>query len=216
MTILHAILLFVATQRCAELVLAARNTRRLREDGAVEIDAGAYPLFVVLHGGWLVAIATMIPAETAPFWPLIGVFALLQLGRVWVIATLGRRWTTRIIVLPHAEPVTSGPYRWCRHPNYLVVAGEIAVLPLAFGSALIAVIFSLLNAVLLARRIRIETAALRCAGLTPPLSAAPIPGAVRQPSPVGLGSGNFGLPTAREPMHRRDCSRDPAGEIRSS
>jgi methyltransferase len=106
-------------------------------------------------------MAVAIPAETAPFWPLVGIFALLQLARVWVIATLGRRWTTRIIVLPGAERVTSGPYSWCRHPNYLVVAGEIAVLPLAFGAAAIAAIFSLLNAALLIRRIPVETAALR-------------------------------------------------------
>jgi methyltransferase len=161
MTLLHAILLLVAAQRGAELMLAARNTRRLRAVGAVEIDAASYPLFVLLHGGWLAAMAIAIPADTAPLWPLIGVFTLLQLGRAWVIATLGRRWTTRIIVLPHTKPVTSGPYRWCRHPNYLVVAGEIAVLPLAFGAVPIAAIFSLLNATLLARRILIENAALQ-------------------------------------------------------
>ena len=161
MTVLHWTLLFVAAQRGAELMLAGRNTRRLREAGAVEIDAAAYPLFVLLHGSWLIAIAGTIPAETAPCWPLLGVFALLQLGRVWVIATLGRRWTTRIIVPPNAEPVTSGPYRWCRHPNYLLVAGEIGVLPLAFGAPSIAAVCSLCNLLLLARRIPIENAALR-------------------------------------------------------
>jgi methyltransferase len=176
MSVLHGILLLVAAQRGAELMLAARNARRLREVGAVEIDGRIYPLFLVLHGGWLVAIATTIPAETAPFWPLVGVFALLQLGRAWVIATLGRRWTTRIILLPDAEPVTSGPYRWCRHPNYLVVAGEIAVLPLAFGAAPIAVIFSLLNAALLARRVQIETAALQRGGSASQPPGAPVPG----------------------------------------
>jgi methyltransferase len=160
-TVLPAVLWSVAIQRGAELMLAAGNTRRLREAGAVEIDAASYPLFVLLHGGWLAAIAAAIPANTAPSWPLLGVFALLQLGRVWVIATLGRRWTTRIIVPPHAAPVTSGPYRWCRHPNYLVVAGEIAVLPLAFGAVSIAAVCSLCNLALLARRIRIEDAALR-------------------------------------------------------
>ena len=175
MMVLYAILLFVVAQRGAELMLAARNTRRLRAAGAVEIDAASYPLFVLLHGGWLAAMAIAIPADAAPLWPLIGVFALLQLGRVWVIATLGRRWTTRIIIMPRAKRVTSGPYRWCRHPNYLVVAGEIAVLPLAFGAVLIAAIFSLLNAALLARRIPVETAALR-AGVPSPQPAAPAPG----------------------------------------
>src|SRR3954452_22543360 len=175
MMVLYAILLFVVAQRGAELILVARNTRRLRAAGAVEIDAASYPLFVMLHGGWLAAMAIAIPADAAPLWPLIGVFVLLQLGRVWVIATLGRRWTTRIIVLPHTKPVTSGPYRWCRHPNYLVVAGEIAVLPLAFGAVSIAAIFSLLNAALLTRRILIETAALRT-GITSSQSAALVPG----------------------------------------
>jgi methyltransferase len=159
-TVLHATLLFVAAQRGAELILAAHNTRRLREAGAVEIDAASYPLFVLLHGSWLVATASLIPADTPPSWPLLGIFALVQLGRVWVIATLGRRWTTRIIVPPHAAPVTSGPYRWCRHPNYLVVAGEIAILPLAFGAPSIAAVCSLCNLALLARRIPIENAAL--------------------------------------------------------
>jgi methyltransferase len=159
-TVLHATLLLIAAQRGAELMLAAHNTRRLREVGAVEIDAASYPLFVLLHASWLVASAGLIPADAAPSWPLLGVFALLQLGRVWVIATLGRRWTTRLIVPPDAAPVTGGPYRWCRHPNYLVVAGEIAVLPLAFGALPIAAVCSLCNLALLARRIPIENAAL--------------------------------------------------------
>jgi methyltransferase len=176
MTVLHTILLFVAALRGVELMLASRNTRQLRAAGAVEIDAASYPLFVLLHGGWLTTMAVVIPADTVPSWPLIGVFALLQLGRVWVIATLSRRWTTRIIVLPHAKPVTSGPYRWCRHPNYLAVVGEIAVLPLAFDAVPTAVIFSLLNAALLARRIPVENAALQ-AGimLSPPATPAPGP-----------------------------------------
>ena len=161
MTVLNWTLLFIAVQRGAELMLADRNTRRLREAGAVEIDAASYPLFVLLHGSWLIAIAGTIPADTVPCWPLLGVFALLQLGRVWVISTLGRRWTTRIIVPPHAQLVSSGPYRWCRHPNYLLVAGEIGVLPLAFGAPSIAAVCSLCNLMLLARRIPIENAAWR-------------------------------------------------------
>ena len=160
MSLLHAILLCVAAQRGAELILAARNTRRLLAAGAAEIDAEAYPLFVALHFSWLVAMAVLIPAETAPLWPLIGVFAVLQAGRIWVIATLGRRWTTRIVVPRGAGPVARGPYRWCRHPNYLVVAGEIAVLPLAFGAISISAAFSIVNAALLIRRARIESAAM--------------------------------------------------------
>ena len=175
MSIPHAILLRVAAQRGAELMLAARNTRRLRGAGAVEIDARAYPLFVALHGGWLAAIAVAIPAETAPSWPLVGIFVLLQLVRVWVIATLGRALDDPYYRDAGRAPVTSGPFRWCRHPNYLVVAGEIAILPLAFGAVAIAAIFSL-NAALLARRVRIETAALRLACSTSRPHAAAVSG----------------------------------------
>ena len=95
-----------------------------------------------------------------PRWPLLTLFMLLQSGRIWVIASLGRRWTTRLIVLRGAPLVTGGPYRWFRHPNYLIVAGEMAILPLAFDALAIAVGFSACNALLLLRRIRLEQAAL--------------------------------------------------------
>ena len=160
MTIVMAILLAVAIQRSAELLLAARNTRRLRAQGAIEFDPSGYPLLVVLHVGWLCAIALALPADSGVSWPLLAVFGVLQLGRLWVIATLGGRWTTRVIVLPGAGLIAHGPYRWCRHPNYLIVIGEIALLPLAFGATRIAVTFSLCNLALLVRRISIEDAAL--------------------------------------------------------
>ena len=95
-----------------------------------------------------------------PSWPLLALFAALQLGRLWVIATLGRRWTTRVMVRPGAKLVAGGPYRYMRHPNYAIVAAEIAVLPLAFGAMAIAVVFSALNLALIARRIAIEDRAL--------------------------------------------------------
>jgi methyltransferase len=160
MSVLYAVLAFVLVQRMAELALAAGNTRRLRALGAIELDAEAYPLFIVLHAGWLIALATIIPMAAPPSWPLIGLFGLLQLGRVWVIGNLGRRWTTRLMIAPEAPLVRTGPYRFCRHPNYLIVAGEIALLPLAFGQVGIAAIFSAANFALLARRICIEERAL--------------------------------------------------------
>ncbi len=141
-SILYAVLGLVLLQRAAELGLAAMNTRHLRAQGAVEFDARGYPWFVLLHGAWIASLFLLVPPDAAPSWPLLGVFAALQLGRLWVIATLGRRWTTRIIVLPGAELVDSGPYRYLRHPNYAIVAGEIAVLPLAFDAAAIALVFS--------------------------------------------------------------------------
>jgi methyltransferase len=155
-TALYWTLGLVALQRLIELAHARSNTARLRRLGAAEADAGGYPLYVLLHAGWLASLAVFVPAATPPYWPLIGVFALLQLGRIWVIASLGRYWTTRIIALPDAPLVRTGPFRYLRHPNYLLVVAEIAVLPLAFGAVPIAVIFSTLNLLLIARRIRIE------------------------------------------------------------
>ena len=156
MTALYWILGLIAVQRLIELAHARRNTARLRRRGAVEADAGAYPLFVLLHAGWLISLAVFVPAETSPDWLLIGLFALLQLGRIWVIVSLGDYWTTRIITLPEAPLVQTGPFRYLRHPNYLLVVVEIAILPLAFGAVAVAATFSALNMMLLARRIRIE------------------------------------------------------------
>jgi methyltransferase len=147
-------------QRVVELVLARRNTVQLRRLGALEADAEGYPLFVLLHAGWLVTLALFVPASATPVWSLLGLFALLQLGRLWVISSLGRYWTTRIVTLPNAPLVQAGPFRWFRHPNYLLVIAEIAVLPLAFGAVPIAVSFSAVNLILIIRRIRIEESVL--------------------------------------------------------
>jgi methyltransferase len=155
-TALYWTLTLVVLQRLIELAHARSNTARLRRLGAVEADAGGYPLYVLLHAGWLTSLAIFVPAATPPDWWLIGLFAVLQLGRMWVIVSLGRYWTTRIITLPDAPLVRTGPFRYLRHPNYLLVVAEIAVLPLAFGAVAIAAIFSALNLMLIARRIRIE------------------------------------------------------------
>jgi methyltransferase len=154
------VVLLVAAQRLGELVLARRNTRRLLREGGIEIGARHYPLFVLLHDGWLLAIFFIVPASAPAFIPLLAAFVVLQLLRVWIVATLGRYWTTRIITVPGAPLVKRGPYRILRHPNYVVVIGEIAVLPLAFGAWQIALVFSVLNLALLWHRIRIEDAAL--------------------------------------------------------
>ncbi|CAN7223281.1 isoprenylcysteine carboxyl methyltransferase family protein [Brevundimonas sp. LjRoot202] len=157
---LWIVLAAVTAQRLGELWLANRNTRRLLAEGAVEIGAGHYPLFVLLHAGWLAAIALATPATTIPAPWLLAAYGVLQLGRLWVIATLGRFWTTRIITLPGAPLVRRGPYRFVRHPNYLVASLEIAVLPLAFGQVLIALVWSVANALLVGWRIRVEDRAL--------------------------------------------------------
>ncbi|HWK45752.1 MAG TPA: isoprenylcysteine carboxylmethyltransferase family protein [Stellaceae bacterium] len=160
MTAVYWILAAVALQRLLELVYAARNTRRLKARGAVEIGANHYPLFILLHGSWLISLAILVPADTQPNWWLIAAFAVFQGLRVWVVATLGPYWTTRIITLPQAPLVRRGPFRWVRHPNYMVVICEIALLPLAFGAVELAVIYSALNLALIAYRIRIEERAL--------------------------------------------------------
>lgn len=158
---LPLVLGFLTLQRLSELWISRRNASRLLAEGAFEVGAGHYPLFVVLNTAWILTMAVGIPLRTRPEPGLLAAFVLLQLGRLWVILSLGRYWTTRVITLPGAPLVRSGPFRLCRHPNYLVVVGEIAVLPLAFGAWEIATIFSLLNLPLVAHRIRVEEAVLR-------------------------------------------------------
>jgi methyltransferase len=155
-----AILAAVTAQRLVELVIAQRNTKRLLAQGALETAPEHYPLIVGLHAAWLVGL-WVLAWDRAPNLPLLGLYVLLQVLRVWTMASLGARWTTRIITLPGAPLVRRGPYRFLPHPNYLVVAAEILVLPLVFGLGAYAVIFTLLNASVLAVRIRAESGALR-------------------------------------------------------
>lgn len=159
-TTAYVILVLVALQRLGELALAKRNTRALMARGAVEIGARHYPLIVILHTLWLLCVLWFLPHPTPISWPLLGVFVVLQGLRLWVLTSLGPYWTTRIISLPGAPLVTAGPYRFVRHPNYLVVAWEILVLPLVFGEVLVAILFSLANAALLFWRIRQEETGL--------------------------------------------------------
>jgi len=157
---LALILGLVILERIVELCWAARNTRHLRARGAIEWGAAHYPLIVLLHAFWLIAIFACAPPNIAPVWTWLAIFAALQLARLWVIASLGPYWTTRIISLPDAPLVRRGPYRFLKHPNYAVVIGEIAVLPLVFAEPLVALFFTLLNLALLAWRVRVENAAL--------------------------------------------------------
>jgi len=128
--------------------------------GAHEIGRSHYPLIVLLHLCWLIAIYAAADKAAPPAWFWVALYIALQAARYWVIASLGRYWTTRIIVVPNAPLVRRGPYRFLRHPNYAVVIAEIAVLPLAFREYAIAVAFSVLNAALLWWRMRLENAAL--------------------------------------------------------
>ena len=160
MSIALTLIALVALQRLAEMAYASRNTKRLLAKGGVEVGRGHYPLIVLLHLSWLVAIVAALPDEPPiHIVPLI-VFLMLQAARLWVIASLGEYWTTRIITLADAPLIRRGPYRYLRHPNYIVVAGEIAALPLVFGEVWVAAVFTVLNAAILSWRIRVEDAAL--------------------------------------------------------
>jgi methyltransferase len=158
-TAAEIILALVTAQRGGELWLSRAHTQALMERGAVEIAPGHYPLMVAVHTAWLISLWAFGYDQPIDVVALV-IYLALQVLRVWVMATLAERWTTRIIVPPNAQLVTSGPYRYLRHPNYAVVAGEIAILPLTLQLPAVAVIFTLLNAGVLFIRIRAENQAL--------------------------------------------------------
>lgn len=160
-----ALLIYVILERLFELVIARRNTAKLMSRGAVEVGATHYPIMIALHVSWLVAIVGWVMFATyevsAPF---LALYILLQGFRLWVMATLGPYWTTRIITLADAPLIKHGPYRFVRHPNYVVVSLEIVALPLVFGAWHIAVVFTVLNALMLRTRIKAENTALIARG----------------------------------------------------
>lgn len=157
-----AVLGFITLQRLAELSYARRNTLLLLARGAHEAAPGHYPYMVVLHTAWLAGLWLLALGRPIVL-PWLAVFAAAEIMRVWVLMTLGSRWTTRIIILPGASLIVNGPYRFLRHPNYAIVVLETVALPLAFGLPAYAIAFSLLNALVLSVRIRAEDAALRTA-----------------------------------------------------
>ena len=159
MTSAAILLTLVTLERLAELWLARRNTKALMSKGAVEFAPEHYSLIVLLHATWLAGLWLLGRQQPVDFFWL-AIFMVLQGLRVWVLLTLGSRWTTRIIVQPGVPLVATGPYRLLSHPNYVVVVGEIAVLPLCLGLPWYALAFSLANAAVLAIRIRAENAAL--------------------------------------------------------
>ena len=154
-------ILVLVLQRLSELVIARRNTERLLARGAREVGAGHYPVMVLMHGSWLLAIVVLGWNEAIqPVWLVL--YIVLQGFRLWILLSLGKRWTTRVIVLD--EPlVARGPYRFVRHPNYWLVVAEIIVAPMVLGLWEVAVLWSVLNALMLWWRIRVENEAL---GLT--------------------------------------------------
>ena len=149
---------FLIAQRLIELVIAKRNTARLIEKGAYEVGANHYPLMIVIHSAWVVAIV-FLGYDEAILWPWFAAYAVLQALRVWILTSLGSRWTTRIIILN--EPlVARGPYRYIKHPNYVLVIGEIFVAPMVLGLFWVAIVFTFLNFFILSIRIPAENKAL--------------------------------------------------------
>jgi methyltransferase len=153
------LLAYLTMQRLIELWWAKQNEARLMASGGIEYGHSHLPLMILFHAAWLAGLWLL--AYDRPVEPFFfALFVVLQMARYWVLATLGHRWTIRIIVVPGERLVAQGPYRFLRHPNYAVVIGEIAVVPLALGLPLYALVFSALNAGMLAIRITAENAAL--------------------------------------------------------
>lgn len=166
MTAVIAIVCFVILQRIAELFYSKANTKQLLAEGAVEYGQSHYKYLVGMHAAWLLSLSVgVIFFEPAISWPLLIFFMLLQGVRIWIIYTLGRFWTTRIIAPVERPLIRGGLYRFFDHPNYLIVALEIVVLPLCFGFVWLALIFTILNGVMLVIRIGVENASFRKRGV---------------------------------------------------
>lgn len=169
-TAFTVLIVIVAMQRWWELGVSKRHLHALKAQGGIEVGTGHYPWMVALHTAFLVSCVVEVWLLDRQWRPLVAVFAVLILGaaealRWWTLATLGERWITRVLVVPGEELVQEGPYRWLRHPNYLVVVMEIVAIPMVHGAWVTAVVFTLANLLLLRTRVRVEEEALdRLAG----------------------------------------------------
>ncbi|MGX9135650.1 isoprenylcysteine carboxyl methyltransferase family protein [Rummeliibacillus sp. JY-2-4R] len=145
--------------------IAKANERYMKERGAIEFGQSHYPFIVLLHVCFLLSLLlehTFKQTSLSPLWiSLICFFIVLQMGRIWAIKSLGHFWNTKIIVLPDAKLVKKGPYKWLPHPNYLIVALEIAVIPLIFQAYYTAIVFTILNLIMMLIRIPAEEKALQ-------------------------------------------------------
>ena len=160
MSIWYLLLGLIVLQRLIELMIARVNTKRLLAIGGIEHGANHYFLLVALHSAWLASLVVFVPAEASIDPVLLTFFVVLQLGRVWVIKSLGRYWTTRVITVPDQSLIKGGPFRLIRHPNYLIVEAELIVVPLIAGAWELSIVFGVANALVLAWRIRVEEQAI--------------------------------------------------------
>ncbi|MCM3710230.1 isoprenylcysteine carboxyl methyltransferase family protein [Sporosarcina luteola] len=159
------VLSIIILQRIIELFIAKRNEKWMKDQGAFEAGASHYPFMVAMHVFFFIALISEVfyfQRQISAIWPIwLTVFSTVQLLRIWCLASLGKYWNTKIIVLPNAKVVRKGPYKWLRHPNYIIVATELLVLPLLFNAFITAVVFSLLNIWMMSVRIPAEEQALR-------------------------------------------------------
>ncbi|WP_059170897.1 isoprenylcysteine carboxyl methyltransferase family protein [Bacillus sp. FJAT-27445] len=158
-------LAFVIVQRVIELAIARKNEKRMKREGAFEFGQEHYPWMVLMHAAFFLSLIIefwIFKKTPSPYWPiLLTIFILTQMGRVWALASLGKYWNTKIIVLPGARVVKKGPYRFIRHPNYVIVTLELLVIPLLFDAYITAAVFAVLNAIMLSVRISAEEDALK-------------------------------------------------------
>ncbi|MFD4927941.1 isoprenylcysteine carboxyl methyltransferase family protein [Peribacillus butanolivorans] len=165
MMIFTIFIALIAIQRLVELYIAKQNEKQLKMEGAVEFGESHYRWMVLMHLSFFIVLTIEVMVygrKIATLWPIwLTLFLIAQSGRVWVISSLGKHWNTKIIVVPNAEVVVKGPYKYFKHPNYLIVATEIIVISLLFNAYYTAIIFSLLNAWMMAVRIPLEEKALK-------------------------------------------------------
>lgn len=159
-TLVTWVMIYIVAQRLGELVYANRNTERLLLEGGIEHGADHYQYFIFLHSAWIAIIAIMVDPQHHIYLIMLALFVGTQFLRAWTLSSIGRWWTTRIISAPHFDRVKRGPYKFIPHPNYLVVVLEIAIVPLMLGLPWVALVFSVLNAILLRHRIAVESAVL--------------------------------------------------------
>jgi methyltransferase len=155
----------IIIQRLAELYIARQNERWMKEKGAIEFGQHHYPWMVIMHASFFIILALevlLLGKGVSVYWPaLLPLFIVAQAGRAWVLASLGKYWNTKIIVLPGAEIVAKGPYRYVKHPNYIIVASEILLMSLLFNAWMTCVLFSTLNIWMMKVRIPMEERALK-------------------------------------------------------
>ncbi|TWI56039.1 isoprenylcysteine carboxyl methyltransferase family protein [Halalkalibacter nanhaiisediminis] len=161
---IYLFILLVIVQRLIEVVIAKRNARWIKSQGGYETGSEHYRLMIATHVFFFLSLIIEVTLKEYSFagWSLIPltVFLLAQIARVWALSSLGRFWNTRIMILPGAKVIAKGPYRFVRHPNYVVVITEIAMLPLIFQAYWTAIVFTIINALVLSIRIKEEEAAL--------------------------------------------------------